>query len=46
MASYVLKGVDNELWKRVKKAAIDKDVTIQTYVINLLQENIEKENQK
>ena len=40
MASYTLKNVDNNLWKQVKKLAIDKGLTIQALIVKLLQRAI------
>lgn len=42
MASYTLKNVSDKLWKSVKKLAIDKGVTIQALIVDLLKEAIKK----
>ena len=40
MASYNLKNVDNRLWKKVKILAIQKGVTIQELIIELLEKAV------
>ena len=39
--NYVLKGIDYKLWKEIKKKAVDKNTTIQSYIISLLKKDIE-----
>lgn len=36
MADYLLKKVDNKLWKEIKKLAIDKGVTVKRLILDLL----------
>ena len=36
MASYILRGIDPELWKRVKSAAALDDLTIKALIETLL----------
>lgn len=42
MADYILKNVNNELWKRIKKMAVDKELTIRKLIIDLLKDELRK----
>ena len=41
--SYLLKDVDDEMWKAIKKIAIDKDTTIKGLIIDAFKRYIEGE---
>jgi len=43
MKSYILKNVDDELWKKVRMLAISEDITIRDLIIGLLEKKIKEE---
>ena len=40
MADYILKNVNNDLWKRIKKMAIDKEMTVKGLILYLLKREL------
>ncbi len=46
MADYILKKIDNELWKKVKKLAIDKNTTVKGLIVKFLEDSVSEHNKK
>ena len=42
MADYILKGVDDKLWREVKAAAALRGMTVKDLIIKLLEKEVHK----
>ena len=42
MADYILKGVDDKLWREVKAAAALRGMTVKEFIIKLLEKEVHK----
>lgn len=40
---YLLRAIEDELWKKVKKLCIDRNITARQLIISLLEKEVEEE---
>jgi len=43
MKNYFLRGIPKELWKKVKILCAERDITIKSFIIDLIEKEIERE---
>ena len=40
--TYQIKNIDPDFWKRVRRMCFEKDVSVRFFIINILNEQVEK----